>query len=91
MILDQGNNLLVAGDGATKVKMTSDAREAQRVFKNKMGSKLGPYLETCDDECYGFPKGTRLVRIFASATHLLLIAKIGREYKIVSAEHGSPD
>ena len=60
-------------------------------FKKRTAKELEPRLEIVDEEGQDYPKGTRLIGVFASAAHFLLIVKMGNEYNIVSAQFGSPD
>jgi hypothetical protein len=82
---------LIRADGKPELRMSEDSIRALKMLRADTSLGLGPYLEVCERECYGFPAGTRLIKIFASPTHLLVITKVGSEYKIVSAIHSSPD
>lgn len=78
-------------ENAQRMRPTKNAIAAQKLTKQKLASYLDPYVEIGGDGMYGFPKGTRFVRVFATIIHLLLLVRIDGEYKIVRAEFGSPD
>ena len=51
---------------------------------NSRGDTLQPWETFCDEECYGFPKGTRLIRINTAFFQLLLVRE-ENELRILSA------
>ena len=72
-------------------KFSPDAlKMIDQMFKNA-GEQLEPQLAVTDRETYGFPKGTRLITFFASPMELLIVVKVGSEYKIVEARITTPD
>ncbi len=79
-------NLLHSGNYKNKVKMLDDARKVLKTFKEKAAKEMEPSLVFADEESFGFPKGTRFVRVFASVTHVLIVVRLGGEYKIVGAD-----
>ena len=74
-----------------KGKPSGEAQKALKLVKEKLGDQLGPSVDICTTECFGFPKGTRTITLFATPMHSLLIAKVGADYKIISAQITSPD
>jgi hypothetical protein len=61
------------------------------IAKVKDDPKFGPYLSVSDDEQFGFPKGTRFLQFFPSVSEIVIVTKVGSQYKIVSVRPGSPD
>ena len=51
---------------------------------NSRGNTFQPWDTICDEDCYGFPKGTRLIRINTAFFQLLLVRE-ENELRILSA------
>ncbi|MGH9949937.1 MAG: hypothetical protein ACRD6X_22440, partial [Pyrinomonadaceae bacterium] len=84
-ILDNKNN-------AQRAKLTADAVKFLKQSRQLVSDEFGyPLLGDIEGDHFGLPKGTRLIVTFASITHMLLIAKVGADYKIIYAGVGSPD
>ena len=72
--------------------MSPDALTVMKMSKPMLAERFGfPMLETDETGHFGFQNGTRFIVTFASVGHMLLIARVGTEYKIVFARIGSPD
>lgn len=89
--LNEGNDLLFRSKGGIGIGLSGNARRVLADFRTRTAKELAPNVELVEAELYGFPKGTRFISIFASATHYLLIVKLGNEYRILSAQFSSPD
>ncbi|MFL6374584.1 MAG: hypothetical protein ACJ73D_07970 [Pyrinomonadaceae bacterium] len=89
-ILDKAHDMISANLSAADRQLTP---EAASLIKEMMGGdkEFGPWLDVSEREVYGFPKGTRFITFFANPMEVLMITKIGTEYKIVSAQISSPD
>jgi hypothetical protein len=81
--LGEGMKLLRQGDGSKRMKMSPDTIKLMGLLRAKASEELEPQVEVNDREVYGFPKGTRFVRVMASLLRSLLIVKVGAEYKVV--------
>lgn len=71
-------------------KMTSEAKQVQKMYREKSGEESAPTLLIADRETFGYPKGTRLVTIFANLMTELTVVKVGNDYKIVQAKLSFP-
>ncbi len=87
-VLAKVNRILI---GKPEGKLTAEAQAAFKRALEKMGDLSTPNVGMCDRECYGFERGTRIIALFATPMHALFIAKVGADYKIISARVSSPD
>lgn len=84
--------LLRTKENAQRVKLTPDAKKLLQQSRQIVSTKFGyPMLGDIEGDHFGMPKGSRLIVTFASVGHMLLISKVGKEYKIIYAGIGSPD
>jgi hypothetical protein len=90
--LTEVTETLRAPNHAKQAKLSPEAAKLLAESRQIVSKKFGyPMLGDIEGDHFGLPKGTRLIVAFASVAHMLLIAKIGNEYKIVYAGIGSPD
>ena len=90
--LSEVSDMLRSKENAKSAELTKEAIKmiprSRQIVKEKFDY---PLLNDIPGEHFGFPKGTRLIVAFASVGHMLVITKVGSEYKIVYAGIGSPD
>jgi hypothetical protein len=90
-VLAEANSLLDSEKRRGRGILTPESEKILNLLTEKAADTLGPNLDVCEDECYGFPKGTRMIDLFATPMHSLLIVKVGADFKIIKAQITSPD
>ena len=90
-LLEKALKILYTGSAAVNGKLSETSKIVLKKLIENPDKDSDPSLEVCDDECYGFAKGTRMLNVYAVPSYILLIAKVGSDYKVIFAFHGSPD
>lgn len=87
-VLANVNRILI---GRPEGKLTVESQAFLKRTIEKLGDESIPKVEICDRECYGFAPGTRVINLFATPMHALIIVKVVGEYRILIASPSSPD
>lgn len=76
------SRILRKSTGGVRLENTKKWKESQAFFDDYLGAYI-PRKESCDDNCYGFPKGTQLIYVEIPLFGLVL-AKIDGKLRVIN-------